>query len=204
LDLTGVTTGFWDVTVSNPGFGGSTLPQGFEVVLPTDADNSTVTANPTTVPADGSTASIVTVTLRDASNNPVLDDTVRLTSIAGSGTPDIDAIDCLTLATLNNIPPNESVSNSDGDACFSVTNTTRGTNTFQAEDLTATITITQTADVNFSCVVGVNEQCAELVINGATGALSITVPDDFTFPAAAAEEQSFSQDQRCSNSKRHS
>lgn len=194
LDLTGVTNDFWDVVVTNPSSFTATLPQGFEVEAPADAGTSTVSASPSNVPANGTTASIVTVTLRDASNNPSDNETVRLTSTAGPGTPAIDAANCITGLSLGNIPANESITDRNGQACFNVTNTTRGTNTFQAQDLTAAFTITQTADVTFDCVIGPNQQCAELIINAGTGALTVTAPDDFTFPAAAAEDQSFSQD----------
>jgi hypothetical protein len=131
--------------------------------------------------------------MRDSLNNPSDYDNVRVTSIAGDGTPVIIAVDCVDYLSLTNIPPNESTTDKFGEACFSVTNTVRGTNTFQAEDLTAGITVTQTANVNFSCVVGPNEQCAELVINGANGSLTVTAPDNFAFPAASANGQSFSQ-----------
>jgi len=184
-----------DVRVTNVDGQFDEIQDGFTYyVVTTDPSLSTVTANPASVPADGTTASTVTVTIRDNFSLPIAGSHVGLASIAGPGTPGIDAVDCTTGVTLGNVPAEEADTGLDGQACFKVTNTVKGTNTFQATNLTENIIITQTADVTFTCVVGPNEQCAEVTINGGTGALTVTAPDDFNFPPGAALIQSFSQD----------
>jgi len=55
------------------------------------ATQSTVSASPISVVADGSTTSTVTVTLKDAYNNPISDKTVTLAKTSGPGTPTISA-----------------------------------------------------------------------------------------------------------------
>ena len=58
---------------------------------PVSAAQSTVSASPTSVIADGSTTSTITVTLKDASGNPVAGKTVSLAKTSGPGTPTISA-----------------------------------------------------------------------------------------------------------------
>lgn len=102
-----------------------------------DAGTSTVTANPTTVPANGVTTSTVTVTLKDASGIPLADKLVSLANTAGPGTPIID--------------PATATTNFFGVATFTVSSTTVGT-----EEFTATgdsVVITQTASVAFASAV---------------------------------------------------
>jgi hypothetical protein len=59
---------------------------------PVSATTSTVVASPTSVAADGSTTSTVTVTLKDASNLPVSGKTVTLAQTSGPGTPTITTV----------------------------------------------------------------------------------------------------------------
>ena len=61
-----------------------------------NSGTSTVSANPTSVPADGSTTSTITVTLKDANNNPVSGKAASLT--AGSGSSSITTVSGTTNA----------------------------------------------------------------------------------------------------------
>jgi len=95
---------------------------------------STVSANPTSVVADGSTSSTITVTLKDANNNPVSGKTVTLS--AGSGSSTISAA--------------SGASSASGVVTLTVKDTKAETVTYTAKDTTDNITITQTASVTFT------------------------------------------------------
>ena len=97
------------------------------------AGNSTVTANPTSITADGSTTSTITVTLEDAHNNPVSGKTVTL---QGTGSSTITAVNGTT--------------NASGVATFTVKNTKAETDTYTATDTSDTVVVTQTAQVTFT------------------------------------------------------
>ncbi|MCX6880240.1 MAG: Ig-like domain-containing protein [Verrucomicrobia bacterium] len=99
------------------------------------AGTSTVTASPTLVTADGATPSTITVTLKDAGNNPVSGKTVSLAHTSGPGSPVITT--------------NSNVTDASGHATFTVTSTTLGADVFTATDDTDNIPITSTATVNF-------------------------------------------------------
>ena len=98
--------------------------------------NSTVQANPVTVSADGTTASLVTVRLADPSFQAVTGKQVSLISSRGS-----------SVDTITGVSP---VSNNLGQATFTVSSTSVGTATFTATDVTDTVTLSQTAQVIFS------------------------------------------------------
>jgi len=101
-----------------------------------DATHSEIAANPTAVGADGTASSLITVTLKDAFDNPIQGQTVTLTQDASKS---------------SNIEPDASgsdVTDASGQATFKVTNTV-------AENVTYTaaangITISHTADVTFA------------------------------------------------------
>lgn len=122
-----------------------------EIAVP-DAGTSTVVANPTLVTADGTATSTITVTVNDASYNPVMDANVIL---AQTGTS--------TISTVTNL--------GDGTYTFDVNSTTSGTVTYTA---TADgVTITHTADVTFTALT--EEECLlaaggyeTIVMNGRT------------------------------------
>ncbi|MBI4325721.1 MAG: Ig-like domain-containing protein [Chloroflexi bacterium] len=117
------------------------------VAGPVDAGTSTVSASPASVPADGATASTITVRLTDASGVPVSGKTVTLANTSGPGTPVITTVSGTTDAA--------------GYAVFTVTCDTAGTYVFTATDVTdGNLVITQTAPVIFSQVV------QSLVVNG--------------------------------------
>jgi hypothetical protein len=96
--------------------------------------NSTIVANPTSVPADGQTASTITVTLLDYASNPVSGKTVALAGNAG---------------TSSQISVVQGVTDNNGVAIFTVTDTVVETVTFTAWDATDVIQVTQTAQVSF-------------------------------------------------------
>jgi alpha-galactosidase len=137
-----------------------------------DAATSTVSASPTAVPADGTTTSTITVTLKDAGNSPVAGKEV---SLSGNGSANI--------ATGNNI------SNASGVVTFTVKSNDVGVEQFTATDVTdGNLVITQTASVDFQTpvVVGpvnagnstVVASPATVVANGiATSTVTVTLKD---------------------------
>jgi hypothetical protein len=104
------------------------------VVIAVNPDASTVSASPAAVPADGTTASTITVTLIDTLGLPVPDKDVTL-----AGSPGGAVISPATAVTTN----------SSGQAAFNVKSTSAGTVVFTATNTTDSQTITQTASVAF-------------------------------------------------------
>ncbi len=85
---------------------------------------STVQANPTSVPADGTSASTVTVTLEDHNQNPVPGDMVELTALNGSSVV---------------APASGVATNAAGQATFEVTDATSEVVRYRATDTTDTL-----------------------------------------------------------------
>ncbi|MCX6896375.1 MAG: Ig-like domain repeat protein [Verrucomicrobia bacterium] len=106
---------------------------------PTSVGQSTVSASPTTLVADGSTTSTITVTFKDAYNNPVPNRYTTVTKTSGPGTP-----------TITGVGAGSPYTDSSGVATFTVKSTTAGTNVFTAQDFFAQTNITQTASVIFT------------------------------------------------------
>ena len=102
-------------------------------VIVLGADNSTVTADPTTVAADGVSTATVTVALRDGSGNPLVGKTVSLTALSGSST----------------ISPPSGPSNASGVVTFTVRDSVVEPVTYRARNTTDAITLAQTATVTF-------------------------------------------------------
>jgi len=100
------------------------------------AEQSSVSASPTSVTADGSTTSTITVTLNDVDNNPVSGKTVTLAKTSGSGSPTISAA--------------SGPSSDSGVVTFTVTSTTAAADVFTATDTSDSVTVTQTATVTFT------------------------------------------------------
>ncbi len=127
-----------DITLTGT-IGGATFnPNTFtEVAGAVNNGTSTVGASPASVPADGSTTSTVTVTLKDQFNNPVSGKSVTLSSSRG-------ATDTISAAS--------GPSDSSGIVTFTVKSSTEGTATFTA--VGDSITITQTATVTFTATTG--------------------------------------------------
>jgi hypothetical protein len=90
-----------------------------------DASASTLSANPTSVPADGTTASTITVTVRDHEQNPVAGAAITLTPSGGS----------------SKVTVVSGTTDSAGVATFSVTDTTAEVVTYTATDTTDGLTI---------------------------------------------------------------
>ncbi len=101
---------------------------------PADAALSTVTASPTSVPADGVTQSTITVTLFDANDGPIGGDTVTLTANGGSSI----------------ISAASGLSDANGVVTFTVKDATVESVIYTAHDTTVPITISETATVNFT------------------------------------------------------
>ncbi len=97
--------------------------------VPADADTSTLSASPTSVAADGTTNSTVTVTVKDANDNPITNAIVTLAQTGSS-----------TISAVTNI--------GDGTYTFTVSSTTAETVTYTAT--ANTVVITQTANVTFT------------------------------------------------------
>ncbi len=102
------------------------------------ASQSTVVANPTSVPADNATTSTITVTLKDANNNVVPGKDVSLSVLTDSS------------ATIS--PSGTVTTGSSGQAAFTVRSASVGTATFGATDVTDSQAISQTATVAFTSV----------------------------------------------------
>ena len=161
--------------------------------------NSTVTAIPGGVPADGTTPITVTVTVLDPFNNPIPGASVLLVSTRG-------ATDTVAF-------PNPDATDSNGVASFTVTSSTPGSATFSATVETTT-TITQTAPVIFgtanpNLVLGAKQFSASSlvpdpgpptpigVVSGdllQTSVTSVTMADGFSQPEAWMRNGLFTDD----------
>ena len=97
--------------------------------------HSTVAASPSTVLADGSATSTITVTLQDAFGNGIAGDTIALASSRG-------ASDLIT--------PASSAADANGVATFTVSSVIAGSAILTATDTTSTDTLDQTATVTFT------------------------------------------------------
>ena len=123
------------------------------VAPPPNAGNSTVLASPTSVPADGTTTSTVTVTLLDGAT-PIEYKTVTLAKTSGSGTVIITTVSGTT--------------NASGVATFTVKCSTAnaGEYVFTATDTSDTVILTQTATVTFTVPPLVANAGADAYITG--------------------------------------
>ena len=148
------------------------LKETLATIVPDSASNSTVVAAPSSVLADGSATATITVTLKDANNNPIAGKSVTLAKTSGPGSPVITTVNGTT--------------NSSGIATFTVTSTTTGTDVFTATDATDSIVITQTASVTFSAAGTVVSAATSTVVaapssvladGSATATLTVTLKD---------------------------
>ena len=102
--------------------------------------NSAVTASPSNVPSDGTTASTITVTLRDHSVNgssaPIEGRTIQLAALSGS-------------SVIVPASTGSDVTDASGNATFSVTDATAQTVVYRATDTTDSVVLTSTASVLF-------------------------------------------------------
>ncbi len=117
---------------------------------------STVVANPTSVADDGTTASIITVTLRDHSVNgspaPMSGRTVTLAPSGGN-----------SVVTPSSAGSN--VTDASGEATFSVTDHTNESVTYTATDATDSVVLTSTASVLFGPPLAVSPSASTVVAN---------------------------------------
>lgn len=153
-------------STNNPTAGSATLTVTGN--SPGDADTSTVSAAPGSVPANGVTTATITVTLRSFCGTPVSGKTITLGQGVGSSI----------------ISPASAVTNASGVATFTVRNSTPQMVTYTATDVTDSVVITQTAAVTFT------QQTAPTVVKSfsptATGTgLSSTLSVTITNPNAA-------------------
>jgi len=145
--------------------------------LPASAANSTVTASPTSVTADGTSTSTVTVTLKDVNNAAVAAKTVTLAKSSGPGTP--------TITTT------QGTSDASGVATFTVKSATVGADVFTATDTTdSNLVITPTATVTFTlpplvanagAAKSVNPSSPSTVIGGSPAATGGTGPYTYSW-----------------------
>ena len=138
-------------------------------VGPVDAETSTVAALPTSVPTDGSAASTITVTLKDASGHSIPGKSVSLVSSR-------DATDTISAAS--------GPSDVSGRVTFTVTSVTSGSAVFTATDDDDGVTVTQTAIVTFQTPI-VWGPATDDALNAATTSFSASdVLNNGTFAGA--------------------
>ena len=132
------------------------------------AARSTVNDSPATVTANGTSSSIVTVTLLDAYNNPVSGKSVSLSDGAANST----------------ISSPSGTSNSSGVVTFTVTDTTAESATYTATDTSDGVTIADTAVVTFTAgsvsksMSTVNQSPSSVPADGATtSTITVTLED---------------------------
>jgi hypothetical protein len=131
----------------------------FTAALP-QVSQSTVQASPSAVPADGSTASTITVTVQDHNTNPVPGISITLTALNGSA----------AIAPTSGV-----VTNASGQAAFKVTDATSETVRFRATDTTDNLPLVgEEAQVTF----GTPPPTAPVVADSDIVASRTTVPAD--------------------------
>jgi len=108
------------------------------VAGPAVADKSTVSAGSGSVTADGTNCSTITVTLEDKYGNLAGGRTVTLTGNSGSS------------SVIAPASPGSNVTNGNGQATFTVTDTKAETVTYTATDTSDNVTVNQTAPVTFT------------------------------------------------------
>ena len=118
-----------------------TQTAGVTFIVVASAANSTVSASPTSILADGAMTSTITVTLKDSGGAAVPGKTVMLASSRG-------ATDTISVAS--------GLSDASGVVTFAVKSTTPGGGVFTATDTTDSIVVTQTASVTFTSVSATN------------------------------------------------
>ncbi len=114
----------------------------FKTIPTPDAGHSTVNANPSSVPADGSTTSTVTVNLKDSSGNSVPSDTISITLNSTDSNLKING------STASSASTN---ADSNGQATFTLTSTSSNTqDTFTVTDTTMNVPLNTQLIVTFN------------------------------------------------------
>ncbi len=136
--------------------------------------NSTVIADPIQITANGSDYSTITVTVLDSNSNPI---SARDIQLDQNGDAVITQVDCTDLVT----PDPGAQTDSNGEACYNVTDTLPQTVTFTATDITELPIILGSDDVEFGCVTGPNQQCVQVSVEEGAGAITMSTPESFNF-----------------------
>ena len=102
----------------------------------TDPSQSTISASPLEVPADGQTASTITVTLVDDTGTAVVGDDVSVTDSTGN-------------SSCTSASPCTAVSNGSGKAQVQVVDSTVESDVFSAVDITQNVAIAQSSTIQF-------------------------------------------------------
>lgn len=109
--------------------------------------NSTFTASSTFV--SPSSSSILTATLLDSSDTPIVGKQFQIDTIFGSNDPVFTPVIC----PAGNGGDTAGTTNADGQACFQVSSTVEGTYTFAATDITdSNLTLTPTVSITFGTI----------------------------------------------------
>lgn len=125
----------------NPTCSSATETDSYTYAQSASASQSTLVANPTSVPADGTATSLITLTLLSATSSPVPGKTVTLTGNAGTSST-ITPVVCGSGGTAGTTNPS-------GQACWRVKDSTAESVVYTAHDTTDSITVTQTPLVKF-------------------------------------------------------
>jgi len=100
---------------------------------PPDQSHSSYPNFSSTYPADGSTTVSISIVLHDSSGNPVVGDTVQLSTTDGTA----------------NFPTNNVITDSNGTANFTMTSTTAGTDPITVNDTTTSTTFSNWFNISF-------------------------------------------------------
>ncbi|MCK5259594.1 MAG: Ig-like domain-containing protein, partial [Candidatus Omnitrophica bacterium] len=163
--ITSTTAGVATVTaVGDPGDTNVTIMQTVDITFvpgPIDANVSTVSVLPVSVPADGFSMSIITVTVYDQYSNPISGKAVSATSHRGG-------VDVINIGNMTN---------SSGVVIGTISSTVVGTATITviADPPGENVTITQTADVLFTEVeINIYDVQIDPIYDAANDAILIT------------------------------
>jgi hypothetical protein len=133
---------------------------------PPSANDCSVVANPTSVPADGTSTATITVLLYDDNGDPVTGKTVTLTPSGGKST----------------VTATNGTTNNSGMATFTVSDATAESVTYTADDTTDSLNLTALpAAVTFAAVTagstgGTTTSTSTTSTTGAAGTTTTTVP----------------------------
>lgn len=139
-------------------------------------DKSTLTVNPSSIPADGITTAIITVTVKDIYGNLLVGDHITLTSTPDSG--------LMINGSAAGITSWTAATNSSGQAIFTVksNNATSHTDTLTASDVTDSPAIPLGSSTNNNVAVAftipTSEPSCSSAAPGSTPQLTSAVPED--------------------------
>lgn len=141
---------------------------------PLNQSNSSVTASPSSVTADGVSSSTVDVLLRDANKQPIAGKTVSIAAYIGTST---------TVSTTATITAISAVTSSSGVASFTITDTAVETLSIVATDVTDGITLSTPAPLSFTTGPAVSStssasvENANQTANGSIDQITLTFKD---------------------------